>query len=317
MLVGALGIAPRAASNRVETRYVADPFVMKSRLLNSYEEVTYDRLRAVCEPVGAHVFPEVRVADVFGIQNSGLTDRCFSYALKSHFDFLVTDSDYGPLFSVEFDGPIHLASEEQISRDQLKDMLCEHFHHSLLRINSRYLSEEFRGFDLLTYFVDVWFLEQAFYDAQEKGLVQYDEGFDACFIYSNGEAGARKWPYWLSFDLQIAIRKLYESGRVAQMVPSHYIGVDQRGNYRCISWVDVAPNEVVWVKTGMRAQRFQGVSESNLLSMLAMFDLFEELKRKLRGSSEAVTDKGKFHSELETFRRTYDMRSEITCGALP
>ncbi len=290
---------------------------MKSRLLNSYEEVTYDRLRAVCEPVGAHVFPKVRVADVFGIQNSGLTDRCFSYALKSHFDFLVTDSDYGPLFSVEFDGPIHQASEDQISRDQLKDMLCEHFHHSLLRINCRYLSEEFRGFDLLTYFVDVWFLEQAFYDAQEKGLVPYDEPFDACFIYSNGEAGARRWPYWLSLDVQVAIQKLYDAGRVAQMGISHYVGVDQRGNYRCISWVGVAPNDVVWITTGMRAQRFSGVCESELVSMIAMFDLFEELKKKLRAGSEAVGDKRQFQSALDTFRRTYDMRSETMCGVLP
>lgn len=290
---------------------------MKTRLLNSYEEVTYDRLRAVCEPAGAHVFPKVRVADVFGIQNSGLTDRCFSYALKSHFDFLVTDSDYEPLFSVEYDGPIHQASEEQISRDQLKDTVCEHFHHSLLRVNSRYLNTEFRGLDVLTYFVDVWFLEQAFYDAQEKGLLPYDEPFDACFIYSNGESGARKWPYWLSLDVQVAIRKLYDSGRVAQMAPSHYVGVDQRGNYRCISWIGFAPNDVVWVKTGMRTQRFRGVCESELLSMLAMFDLFEELKRKLRGGSEAVADKGQFQSELDTFTRTYDMRSAATCGALP
>jgi hypothetical protein len=45
---------------------------MKTRLLNSYEEVSYDKLRAVCDPVGAHVFPKVRMADIFRADASGL-----------------------------------------------------------------------------------------------------------------------------------------------------------------------------------------------------------------------------------------------------
>jgi len=127
---------------------------MNPRLLNYYEEVTYEALARVCESNGARVFPKVRVADVFTLENSGVPSGHFNYGLRSHFDFVVTDRDYQPQFSVKFDGPLHKSSETQRQRDILKDELCEHFDHGLLRINSKYLTPSYRGLDLLTYFVD-------------------------------------------------------------------------------------------------------------------------------------------------------------------
>ena len=44
----------------------------------------------------------------------------------------------------------------------------------LLRINSRYLDREFRGLDLPTCFVDVWFLQEAF-EGATNSAVPYDE----------------------------------------------------------------------------------------------------------------------------------------------
>lgn len=156
---------------------------MRHRLLNHYEEVTYDSLTSVCESNGARVFPKVRLADVFAIEKSKLSSAHFGYCLRSHFDFLVTDKDYQPQFSVEFDGPLHRSSAVQRHRDLLKNDLCAHFAHGLLRINSKYLTPDYRGLDLLTYFVDAWFLERAFDEAQRSGAVPYDEPFDMTFIY--------------------------------------------------------------------------------------------------------------------------------------
>ena len=202
---------------------------MNQRLLNRYEEVTYEALARVCESNGARVFPKVRVADVFPLENSGVSPAHFSYGLRSHFDFLVTDRDYQPQFSVEFDGPLHKTSEVQRRRDSLKNDLCEHFSHGLLRVNSKYLTPTYRGLDLLTYFVDAWFLELAFDEAQRNGTIPYDEPFDMTFIYSTGGTDGKKWPYWLSLDIQIALEKLHSAGRIGQMAPSHHVGKGSAG----------------------------------------------------------------------------------------
>ena len=154
---------------------------MPERLLNKYEEVTYDALQRACAGDGAHVFPKVRVADVLRLENQTILPAHLSYALRAHFDFLVTDKDYQPLFCVEFDGPLHKTGEKQRERDRLKNEICDHFRHSLLRINSRYLTKNYRGLDLLTDFVDAWFLERAFNEAQSKGQIAYDEPFDMTF----------------------------------------------------------------------------------------------------------------------------------------
>ena len=142
---------------------------MRPRLLNNYEEITYERLNEACDRVGARVFPKVRVADVVSLSDLKLTSEEYTYGLKSHFDFLVTNSDYSPLFSVEYDGEWHKRDATQIKRDGMKESICDRADHALLRINSRYLNREFRGLDLLTYFVDVWFLREAFEQAKESG----------------------------------------------------------------------------------------------------------------------------------------------------
>src|SRR6266704_2970842 len=138
--------------------------------LNNYERVTYDKLKAVADRVGAHVFSKVRLADVIPVNNSGISSAEFTFALKSHVDFLVTNSEQEPQFCVEFDGPKH-RDEDQIRRDEIKNDLLERFDMPYMRINARYLEDRYRGLDLLTYFVDVWFLSIAFHEAQASGHV--------------------------------------------------------------------------------------------------------------------------------------------------
>jgi hypothetical protein len=77
------------------------------RILNRPEETTHERLRAVCVGWNARVYAKLRVADVLPVEGSGISDVEFAFALRSHFDFVVTDNDHTPLFAVEFDGPVH------------------------------------------------------------------------------------------------------------------------------------------------------------------------------------------------------------------
>ena len=289
---------------------------MRQRLLNQYEEVTYEALTRVCQSNGARVFPKVRLADVFALENSGVSPTHFSYGLRSHFDFLVTDEDYQPQFSVEFDGPLHETSDAQRQRDFRKNDLCVHFNHALLRVNSKYLTPTYRGLDLLTYFVDAWFLELAFDEAQRNGTVPYDEPFDMTFIYSTGSSDGKKWPYWLTLEIQLAMQKLHSAKLIGQMAPSHYVGTDADGNYRCMSWLVVDAKSVLIAVTGMRAQRFSAVCKSELVSMLAMFDLYRKLQGVLSGARGALLDRGSFFDErLPAFQDRFPMVSGASVGA--
>jgi hypothetical protein len=252
-------------------------------ILNKYEELTYSRLSEVSQQNGAHVFAKIRIADVFPITGSGISDADYTFALKSHFDFIVTDRTYNPVFAVEFDGPLH-RDQPQRERDHRKDSLSDRFDFPLLRINSNYIDRQFRGLDLLTYFIEVWFMTVAFDEAQARGEVPYDADFDPALIIRDPKRKER-WPYWLSVDLQVRLMKLFQSGRIHDDLPSYWIGTDQWGRYRCLAWLNVTADSYVIVETGMRAHRFP-VFIPDILSQIAIFEVCVELEHVLTGAME-------------------------------
>lgn len=282
------------------------------RFLNSYEAVTYDKLCAITEPVGAHVFSKVRLADVISVNNSGISNEEFSFSLKSHVDFLVTDSEQDVQFCVEFDGPTH-RQPEQIRRDELKNQLLKKFRVPFIRINSRYLEDRYRGLDLLTYFVDVWFLAQAFDEAQERGQIPPEEIFDPTFIISDGQPNGKRWPYWISIELQTDIQRMYKEQLIAQPAPSNWIGVDDRGNYRCLAWLFLTPETCVFIETGMRGHGFPAVYSSDLLSQLAVYDLHAAIQKALDGSAARVP-RDTLESRLADYKRRFEFRCSAGCN---
>src|SRR5689334_2570483 len=244
------------------------------KILNLHEADTHTRLKETCEKYGASVYPKIRLADVLPIENSGITNDLYSYALQAHFDFVVTDDKHVPLFAVEFDGPSH-ETEEQVVRDKKKNKICEIFNFPLLRINAKYLDKKYRSLDLLSWFVETWFFRDAFFNAQEEGLVPEDEPFDPMLII---ELPGRKerFPLWLSAGLRIKIQKLAEAKTINDFVPNEWIGIDKNGNYHGLTWLSIDDERVVISQTAMRAQSFP-VVESDILSELLIFQLYEEL----------------------------------------
>jgi len=284
------------------------------RFLNNYEKVTYEKLRAVADNAGAHVFSKVRLADLLPINNSGIPHAEFSFALKAHVDFLVTNSQQEPQFCVEFDGPTH-QQREQIERDEIKNSLFARFDMPYMRINARYLEDKYRGLDLLTYFVDVWFRSIAFDEAQEVGHIPFDEPFDPTLILSDGTQGGRNWPYWLSLDIQRKIKKLYERKSVAQFSPSHWIGADQRENLRCLAWLFVTDDECLFIETGMREHRFPAVDCSDVLSQLAVYDLYDDLVLALKGEKQLMSASD-LEERLKYYQTRYKWRRSASCGKI-
>jgi Protein of unknown function (DUF2726) len=277
-------------------RKVANPF------LNRYEEVTYEKLRAVCEPQNAHVFPKVRLADILPIDNSGLSNQDFGFALKSHADFSVIDSEQKIQFCVEFDGLSH-NEPKQIRRDKQKNSLFNFFKVPLLRINSKYLEPKYRGLDLLTYFVEVWFLDRAFCEAQENGDIPFDEIFDPAFIIHDDK---QNFPYWLSLEQQVCIKKLADEKKIAHSCPSSWVGIDSNDNYRCLTWILVNPDTAVYVETCMRSQRFHAVIPSDLLPMIAVCDLYEELQRVLSCEIKGYSNLA-LKQKVDFYRQNYKL----------
>ena len=146
-------------------------------LVNNYEMITYEKLESACQAGDARVYTKVRVKDAIPIDKSGVSKEQYSFALMSHFDFVITDKEWNILFAVEFDGASH-ATAKGIRNDTLKDGLCEQFGLPLLRINANHLNYKFAQWDLLSYFVDTWFLRRTFDNMQRSGIIPFEEEFN-------------------------------------------------------------------------------------------------------------------------------------------
>jgi hypothetical protein len=275
------------------------------KLLNKSEELTLQKLSSAIKEHGVRLFSKPRVADVLPIYGSGIDDDLFAYCLKAHFDFVVTDSETKPLFAIEYDGPLHKSDQQQILRDAQKNDICQKFDFPLLRIKSAWINKEYRGMDLLTYFVDTWFQAEAFYEAQKNGIIPYDETFDPTLIVYH-PSKKLQWPYWLSLDIQIKFRQMHKAGKIIDVLASDWVGLDQNNNYRCISWLLVNDGKYAIAETGIRSQNFC-VDESWLLYQLSLFDLLKDIELILKG--QKWTTENELERKLKYYESNYDMRS--------
>jgi hypothetical protein len=273
---------------------------MLQRLLNRYEEQTNDRLKALTDHWGAHTFVKVRLADVFPIQSSGISNDEYRFALQSHFDFLVTDRDLLPLFAVEYDGSSH-SQPAQASRDARKAKLCEHFELPLLRINSRYLLVRANSLDLLGWFVHAWFSVQAVSEAEAAGHIPPGDVSPLDLLSLPGTAGA--FPLWLSRTARSDIWAAAEQRSGQDPVPSCIVGAGPRGETRALGWLRLSGSTGITAETGMQAQLFP-VPLDEALEDLVVLELREKL-RKVQGGAEAPQSLEAIDRLISEFKARY------------
>lgn len=285
--------------------------MLNMEIFNKYEKITFDKLDKVCTKVNASVFPKIRLADIFPITNSGISNEEYSFALKSHFDFTVYDNQsLLPLFAVEFDGKSH-RTETQRFRDNIKNRLTNRFDLPLLRINSRYLEKKYRDLDLLSWCVEIWFLADSFYAAQENGTVPYNELFDPESIYLIS-GNKKKFPFFLSFDIRNEIRTLSRKKRIKSLIPNTWIGKDSNSNYYGISWLYVDNETGLFTTSGMKAQNFP-VLESDLLEEIMIFDLYEQLLGFLDNKRRSIPSQS-ISKRINEFEKKYKLAFVSTGG---
>jgi hypothetical protein len=272
------------------------PYGRKNLLFNEWEQRTDDALAEAADRCGVRVLLKVRVASALPIDRSGLTDEQFGYALRSEFDFVIADGDSGtPQFAVEFDEHHHLTDPKTIHRDRLKAQVCDHFDFPLVRIDSAYLRRE-RRFTLIGYLVEAWDLERAFYEAQERGTVPYDEPFIIENFLSDSLGGAIDWPYWLDHPARLDMVAAYRAGKLRSQTPEEivtpYPDVGSPDDAEFVeSWAVLELASGGYVMGQARLRNFKvfiaGVTPRSLASSVAVGDAGRQLSLVLAGEQPA------------------------------
>lgn len=270
------------------------------QVLDRDERAVDQRLVPISQKHGARVFSKMRIADVINLDARHLTRRHREYGLMAHFDFVVADAALRPHFAIEFDGASHLKPIQQ-ARDAIKDAICKQFGLPLLRINSHYIVKKYRKFDLLTWIVDVWFLQTAFNEAQADGHIPSDELFDPITFFNvPGHAGC--FPLWLTRDLTGEFQRLYAARHLYDPGPSFVIIRTPSGAVRALGFMRVTADGCVLAQTGMRRQHFD-LPLDDLLGEIVCFEVRYALQLVLDRQSEPIPA-ATAHEQIDRFVKT-------------
>lgn len=254
---------------------------MRKKLLSYMEQRTDAVLQETCQRHSARVFAKPRIADVLPVENSGISDDLFSFALKGHFDFVVSGSDLTALFVIEFDGPTHKDAVQRL-RDSKKNQLCERFELPILRIGADYINRRYRNLHLLTWFVEVWFAKQAFEQMQREGEISFYEPFDPSFFLSIPGLKGR-FPLWLSAEPLSKIRRLWSQGGCLDFLPTSIIGEDEDGYSHAFGCLRLSEWGGVCGRIALRNQKFPA-SSSMLIHELAALGVCDKVQDVLDGT---------------------------------
>lgn len=278
------------------------------RLLNPYESATEARLQAVCAEYGAEVWIKMRVVDVLPqVRELGMPEL-LRFALTSHFDFVVASKPtHDALFAVEFDGPHHWSSSEQMRRDRTKDAICARTGFPLLRIDRSYLDEKFRGFVLLSWIMEVWFLARGFEQAQADGSIPQDEIFAPEFIVATSATKPIDFPFDLSLEIRRRFWGLHKTGRIKRPVPAHATGEDDKGNALGFASLQVANDKHIYAQARVRLCTFPAEDDS-LVAALLYYGLNRRLETFLSKGTAVTT------AEIERLWRTFGDRLRFFHG---
>ncbi len=272
---------------------------MLKKIMNRSEALTRKHLSQICNNHNVSVYPKVRLADIFPIEGSGISNELYSFALKAHFDFIVADSDESPLFAVEFDGVQH-ESEKQQERDIKKDTLCETFELPLLRITSEYINKEYEHMNLLSWLIETWFALDDYNKAKARGEIDYYDSFSHVAVLSV-PGREENYPLWLSRKVRGKLFNLGIQRKIQDIIPSFIVWADEPNNlYHGIAWIKIDESTTAIAKTQIKNQNFP-VPIFELLTDMVTIQLYDTLKEILNDERPPV-----LHEELDAEVSHYD-----------
>jgi very-short-patch-repair endonuclease len=281
-----------------------------STLLNKSESRVDAELAKIADEWGMRVHIKPRLADVITKEKTPLTQRVFDYYTRSHFDFVLTDTEMRPVMAIEYDGPLHQTDPKQAERDAIKNDLCKDAGLGILRINDNHVTKLYRGMTLLRWIIEVRAMEEAFYEAQQVGQIPYDEPFDPGLIASDGKG--KRFPYWLSAPATISIHEFFKAlGPETKKSWTGIVGSDSAENGFRLSWL-VFGDQVLWARTAVRRQLLD-FPHHDLLNELDTCELGILLKQYRAGQVSSCSWQ-EFKPILHTFEKRYNARMSHGMG---
>jgi len=255
----------------------------------------------------------MRLSDVIIKNSTYLTQREFDFYTRSHFDFILTDSNSRPLMAIEYDGPIHTQDQVQRERDEIKNELCQKACLGLLRINDRYVTKLENGMTLLRWIIEVREIENAFNEAQENGIIPLDEPFDPTFVLPG--LNTKGFPYRLSQNSIQSIHSFFD--KLDSSIPKGWVsicGEDEKGNGFRMSSLYFGEH-VLWIQTGMKKQNLD-LGLDDLLRELDTCELGLRLKKYREGKVFSCT-KEIFIQKFKEFCEKYHAQPSHSSGTQP
>jgi hypothetical protein len=246
------------------------------RIENSQEERTYEILNDIAKEYEARIFTKIRIADVLEIRNSGLHDNEYKYALMAHFDFVVTDADYMPKFAVEFDGSQHKTDVSAIRKDELKNNICRKFGFPLLRITSEYFEKIGKFPTILSWITELYFLQELFYAAQDKGQIPQDEPW--------------MWFSVVGYDpvvhYRVFIEKVYDKGLCCDSLIEFISGCSKYSkSYATLSTLKLQDDKYIANSVECFVVNFFAITAHDISKEISDYNIYKKFKKYIEGNN--------------------------------
>jgi hypothetical protein len=284
----------------------------RKRILNTSEKAVNEIITVAALHHGAKVSVKLRIADVLDINNSGLSNSTYGYALKAHFDYVVTQNDVAE-FCVEFDGPGHDARN-----DDLKNAISNRFGLPLFRVQLLHLNAKPIDVTFIAWMVHNWFGFKAFQEAQRTGEIDVNEPYDLGnfltfpgfqkhfpFEFANRIAERintlMKDHYWF-------LNTFYEQGAAHIRLRVRFFTNRENKTQACMIFISVPDGNYVCGSASIRMET-HGVSASqgplntlkSFVEGMAMSDLHDNLVETTAGSGAFIANK----AEIEAREQKY------------
>lgn len=297
----------------------------KPLLLNGGERAADHALREALDSHGLQLNVKVRTASILPIDNSGIDDEDFGFALRAEFDFVVSKGETRlPEFVVEFDGARHIHDPKTIARDRRKERLCARFDLPLLRIGVEALNRP-RKETILAWLIDVYYLAEEFDRLQAEGTIAPDEPFMYFSIFdatSDGHLGqSMALDQRARLDMFAAWRDGVAPGHVPEEVTFDPWGPAEKPELiESYALFEIDPdNFIIGHATIRNFGHFGGVSAGELVSDLAVADAGKHLGlfRRGRYRPTSATRLATIRSRTKGWRRSGCFCNDISAPSYP
>jgi hypothetical protein len=178
------------------------------------------------------------------------------------------------------------------ARDALKASVCQQLGFPLLRIDAEYLKRHRQG-TVLSWLIDVWFLEKAFYEAQDGGQVPDDEPFVYSAFFEPTETGGLGRSIALDAQARGLMLRATEEGVAPFYVPEEVTTPYDAGHQGVVESVcifELAGQRFIIGHARVRDfGYFGGVYAHELVDDLAVADAGERLKACRQGAYQPAS----------------------------